>query len=161
VQSDLSDLSSLRHRVSRDWLHAIVTGDEAERRDHEQALRCIDYLLSQPSESIKPPHRTDARCPICRGTGFDAEGQPLSCLRRERRARPQNRVAIPNGCKYGAGQFRRVADGSCCRTILLPHVCFASLGNLGCLRLCIQKRLAHRGIALRRDTYRTSARHGF
>jgi hypothetical protein len=76
VYTDLSDLSSLRNQVSRDWLRAVATGDEAERRDSEQAIRCIDYLLSQPSESSKPPHRADAMCPVCRRTGFDAEGQP-------------------------------------------------------------------------------------
>jgi hypothetical protein len=75
VHTDLSDLLSLRNQVSRDWLRAIATGDDAERRDSEQAMRCIDYLLSQPSESSKPPHRVDPMCPVCRGTGFDAVGQ--------------------------------------------------------------------------------------
>ena len=76
MHTDLSNLSSLRNQVSRDWLRAAATGDEAERRDSEQAIRCIDYLLSQPSESSKPPHRADPMCPVCRGTGSDAEGQP-------------------------------------------------------------------------------------
>jgi len=35
------------------------------------------------------------------------------------------------------------------RAMLLSHVSFASMGNLGCLRLCIQKRLASRPLALR------------
>jgi hypothetical protein len=76
VQIDLSDLSSLRNQVSRDWLHAVATGNEAERRDNEQALRCIDYLLSLPSESGKAPQPVAKLCAVCQGTGFDGEGQP-------------------------------------------------------------------------------------